>query len=448
MSSSVVPFPSPTPAKPSRVPRRRILAAQTIRGLKVPDKGMVEYFDDHTPGLSLRVTSADVRSWSFLYRNKQGRQRRLTLGRYPAIDLATARDLVRDARNLLAAGKDPAEEKQAAKSALTFGDLVQRWIDLKVKPSYRNGGKEELRMLEADVLPKWRHRIADEITRKEAFELLDAKLEKGFKVARNRMRSLILRIYNWGVERELVTTNPIVGIRMEKERGRQRVLTEDEIRRVWKAAETQPLRVCVWFKLRLVTAQRGGELLKMRWQDINPETHCWTIPNAVAKNGQDHPIYLSELSRELLATIPRNEHADHGGFVFPAGDANGAKIDLMGDYKKVARRIAQPSRANIVRPTPGRKPGRRHKADFTGHDLRRTATTFMAQGGVPHDLAKKVLNHASEEKDDVTAIYNRYQYMPEKKAIMEFWGKQLRAILAGEPVANAGRYRLEMESPA
>ena len=78
------------------------------------------------------------------------------------------------------------------------------------------------------------------------------------------------------------TANPVIGVKKPtKETTRDRVLTDDEIRRLWDACETQNPYVCAWFRLRLVTAQRGGELLQMRWQDIDPKSHFWTIPGRV-----------------------------------------------------------------------------------------------------------------------------------------------------------------------
>jgi len=111
-------MPDPLPFRPAAAPKRsfrpaperkRILSAQSIRGLKKSASGRVDYFDDPTPGLSLRITATDVRSWTFFYRDKTGRQKRLTLGRFPAVTLADARDLAKEARNKVAKGIDPAQ---------------------------------------------------------------------------------------------------------------------------------------------------------------------------------------------------------------------------------------------------------------------------------------------------------------------------------------------------
>src|SRR5690349_6684823 len=110
-----LPFRSPAaPKAPVASPpkHKRILSAQSIRGLKPPASGRVDYFDDQTPGLSLRITAADSRSWTFFFRDKTGRQKRLTLGRFPAVTLADARELAQAARNKVSKGVDPALEKR------------------------------------------------------------------------------------------------------------------------------------------------------------------------------------------------------------------------------------------------------------------------------------------------------------------------------------------------
>ena len=147
--------------------------------------------------------------------------------------------------------------------------------------------------------------------------MLNAKVRAGAPVAANRLRALVSRIYTFGAEQRLVaaTANPVIGVKKPtKETTRDRVLTEDEIRRLWEACETQNPYVCAWFRLRLVTAQRGGELLQMRWTDIDPNSHFWTIPAEFVKNAHGHRVYLNETARELLEDVPRPEDAI---WVFP-----------------------------------------------------------------------------------------------------------------------------------
>jgi integrase len=418
----------PQPAR--RLERRRIINDTTIRSIKPPARGTIDYFDDLTPGLSLRVTATGVRTWTVFYRDKNARQKRLTLGRYPAVKLVDARELARDAQRNVAHGGDPVVEKRAAREVLTFGKLADKYIEDYAKLNKKSWQEDE-RQLEADLLPKWKSRPATDISSEDLLGILNGKVRNGSPVAANRLRALVSRIFTFGAEQRLVppTTNPVIGVKKPtKEASRDRVLTDDEIRRIWDACDTQNPYVSAWFRLRLVTAQRGGELLQMRWQDIDEKSHFWSIPAEYVKNALGHRVYLNELARNILRTVP---HDEKSVWVFPKS--------FMGDYKHVGRRLAQNTRANIVRENKA-EPGARDKADIRGHDLRRTAASLMASGGVPRFVISRILNH-SEEKD-ITSVYDRYGYDVEKKAAMEFWNRQLTAILKRKSASTAGRFKM------
>jgi integrase len=392
--------------------------------------GRVDYFDDATPGLSLRVTPKHVRTWTVFYRDKNGRQKRLTLGRYPAVKLADARELAREAHRNVAHGADPAAQKRAAREVLTFGELATAYIDGYAKPNKRSWQEDE-RQINASLLPKWKALPAAEISAETLLAVLNAKVKAGAPVAANRLRALVSRIFAFGAEQRLVppTSNPVIGVKKPtKESTRDRVLTDDEIRRLWCACATQNSYVSSWFRLRLVTAQRGGELLQMRWKDIDPKSHFWTIPAEFVKNARGHRVYLNRTARSLLAKVPRD---DKSVWVFPKS--------FMGDYKHVGRRLAQSTRANIVA-EPKANGKQRDLVDVRGHDLRRTAASLMASGGVPRFVISRILNH-SEEKN-ITSVYDRYGYDVEKRAAMEFWYWQLSAILKGKSGLSVRRFAM------
>jgi integrase len=418
-------FPHPASA---RLERRRISNDTSIRSIKPPAAGTVDYFDDLTPGLSLRVTSNDVRTWTVFYRDKNGRQKRLSLGRYPAVKLVDARHLAREAQRSVAHGGDPAAEKKAAREVFTFGDLAKTYIDDYAKLK-KKSWQEDQRQLDADLLPKWKSRPAGDIKAEDLLTVLNAKVRDGSPVAANRLRALVSRMFTFAAEQRLVaaTANPVIGVKKpSKESSRDRVLTHEEIQRIWEACDTQNPYVSAWFRLRLVTAQRGGELLQMRWRDIDSTSHFWSIPGEFVKNAHGHRVYLNDLARTVLDTVPRSEESV---WVFPRS--------LMGDYKHVGRRLAQRTRANIITETK-KAPGDRDQTDLRGHDLRRTAASLMASGGVPRFVIGRILNHSDGK--DITSIYDRYGYDTEKRAAMTFWNRQLSAILKGKPTATAGRF--------
>ena len=396
-------------------PRRftkRILSAQSIRGLPPPTSGSVEYFDDSTPGLSLRITPKRTRTWSLLYR-ANGIQKRLTLGRYPAVGLADARELAQQAQRTVAKGGDPVGDKRAARHALTFEELAAEYIERYAKLEKKSWAEDQ-RQIDANLRPVWKMKAAEAVSRRDVRDLLDSMAAQGARIGANRTRALISKIYNFGLERELVDQNPAIGVaKVTRERSRERVLTADELRRVWAACDTQSPHVAAWFRLRLATAQRGGEILRMRWQDRIGE--WWTVPADFVKNRQGHRVYLNPIAREILAGIIPTEGYE---WVFPES--------LMGDFKHVSRRLARENRANV--------------SDFRGHDLRRTAASVMTSGGVPRFIVARILNHS--ESRDITGVYDRYSYDREKRAAMVFWAKQLCAMLADQPLSHAGRFQL------
>ena len=342
-----------------------------------------------------------------------------------------ARELAREAQRKVAHGGDPVVEKRAARDVLTFGELAKDYIDNHAKPNKRSWQEDE-RQLNASLLPKWKTRPASDISAEDLLAVLNAKVRNGAPVAANRLRALVSRVFTFGAEQRLVgaTANPVIGVKKPtKETTRDRVLTDSEIRRLWEACATQNAYVCAWFRLRLVTAQRGGELLQMRWQDIDPKSHFWTIPGEFVKNAHGHRVFLNETARKILAGVPKRKKPKKAVWVFPKS--------LMGDYKHVGRRLAQSTRANIVA-EPKTNGKARDRADIRGHDLRRTAASLMASGGVPRFVISRILNH-SEEKD-ITSVYDRYSYDAEKRAAMEFWNRQLAAVLKGKSALSVRRF--------
>ncbi|HEY7792330.1 MAG TPA: Arm DNA-binding domain-containing protein, partial [Vicinamibacterales bacterium] len=135
-----------------------------------------------------------MRSWTLFYRDKTGRQKRYTIGRYPDVSLADARELTGEARRSVAKGGDPASEKRAAREAMTVAELTQKYIELHAKPT-KESWAEDQRQLPPTCSRQ--HRPAADITRRNVRELLDAILGSDAAVAANRMRALLSRMFNF-----------------------------------------------------------------------------------------------------------------------------------------------------------------------------------------------------------------------------------------------------------
>jgi integrase len=197
------------------------------------------------------------------------------------------------------------------------------------------------------------------------------------------------------------------------------VLTDDEIRRVWAACDLERPALAALMKLRLVTAQRGGELAQIRWSDIDGD---WlTLRPEITKNKRAHRVYLTPAAIALIDSVPRISET----LVFPG------RFDTkpLGDEKKAGQRIVMRIEAALREHDPTAT------FNFRGHDLRRTAATRMAAAGIPQADIAKVLNHA-EGGPRATQVYNRYQYDREIQIALETWSRVLTGILDAQPAGD------------
>ena len=196
------------------------------------------------------------------------------------------------------------------------------------------------------------------------------------------------------------------------------MLNDAEIRAVWGAFSTDlSPTMGAAFKVRLLTGQRGGEVLGMEWNHLDLTTKWWEIPGSLTKNGEPHRVPLVPTTLKLLRSQRGQVPADVP-WVFANELGTGS---VHHRAKKVA---AQLSRALGF--------------TFRGHDLRRTAATGMAEVGVSVGTIAKVLNHV-DRGARATRVYDRYSYDNEKRQALDAWARRLDAILKGAPRRRKGR---------
>lgn len=375
---------------------------RTVESLKpVPGKRL-EIHDSEATGLTLRIASSGAKSWCVLYRHR-GRSRRLTLGPVDAIPLAEARDRARDAVRDASKGEDPAETKRAARKAKTIAELVTDYIERYAKKRKRSW-REDDRILRAEVLPRWKHRAIEDIKRRDVRLLVEAIADRGAPIMANRTTALLSKVFRFALDDELIENSPAVRIsRPAPESRRDRVLTEHELRTLWTAWDAGAPEMAAFFKLRLITAQRGGEVAAMRWSDVDMEAGWWTIPAGVAKNKLAHRVPLSSMALDIIRALPRPADAE---------EAEGRKAYVVTGARGRRQRTEAAKAFGV--------------SDFRGHDLRRTAASMMASGGIARLVISKILNHV---EPGVTAVYDRHSYDPEKRAALDWWARKLNAIL-------------------
>ena len=344
------------------------------------------------------------KSWIVTYRHA-GRFRRLTIGPYPRLSLADARKEASKALHAAAQGRDPAEEKQVVRLEESFDELAHEYMEKHAKVHKRSWQEDE-RILKRELLPRWRRVKAKSITRRHVRRILDGIMERGSPIQANRTLALVRKIFNFGMQQDMVEVNPCHGLaRPGQERQRDRVLSPDEIRKFWEALHgVTPHRAAI-FKLLLLTAQRVGEVLTMRREDLDLPGRWWTIPAERSKNGLAHRVPLSK--QALTIVQPMLEDRGDSPWIFPSAEGNGPVTTLQ----KAVRRIRRDA-----------------KLDFRPHDLRRTSASHMTSMGISRLTVAKILNHAERE---VTAVYDRHSYDQEKRQALDAWGARLEKIATG-----------------
>jgi len=394
---------------------RTSLNASMVAGQGITPKsgeGRRTYWDKNLSGFGLRVTETGHKTWVLAYR-REGRLRWYTIGTYPPLSLADARELAKDKLADAQKGKDPAGEKQELREAETFKVLADRYLsEWAARHKKESSAREDKRNIERSLLPEWGNRRANQVARRDVIALVDGIAARGAAIHANRILALISKIFNFAIGKEVVEANPAHLVpKPGKERRRDRVLSHNEIRAIWRSVEPESREAAALIRILLLSGQRRGEVRGMRWSEIDLEQGWWTIPAERTKNKLTHRVPVLGEVRRILEALSQ-ARGGKTDFVFPGRSGNAP----MASPQKLLARIIK-----------------RCGVKFRVHDMRRTVGTGLAGLGVDRTVLKKVLNHS--EKGDVTAIYDRHGYDDEKRAALAKWDRRVAEILANEPSA-------------
>ena len=285
----------------------KALTARGVENVKAEDQRR-EIPDGLLRGLYLVVQPSGAKSWAVRYRHN-GTTRKHTLGAFPALDLAHARGAAGKALRAVAEGRDPGAERQEARSArpdtvsTVAAAFIQNYCRRRNRPRTAD---ETARLLKLHVLPHWRSRQIQSISRRDVRALLDEVIATGSPVAANRTLAAVRLMFNWAMSNDIVTASPCAGMtRPTQEMPRDRVLSDEELKSAWRAAGEIGFPFGPLVQLLVLTGQRRDEVAGMRWSEINLGERKWTLPRERVKNNRLHEIPLSEPVIAILATLPR-----------------------------------------------------------------------------------------------------------------------------------------------
>ncbi len=399
------------------------LTVRSVPALPAPAEGFIEYFDIGLPGFGLRVSSKGRRTWIVRYRIK-GRKGKgsMSLGAAGAIEFADARGAAKDALRAAEKGIDPAEPVRRERHAETFKELAERYIAEYARKRKRSWRTDE-RIIKRDLNPAIGNMKAVTVKRADVRQVLRTVIDREAPIMANRVHEVVRMIFAWAVGEEIggVEHNPCDGLaRPSEEHSRDRVLSPDEIKTLWKALSDPPAgmprRCALALKLQLVTAQRKGEVVSAEWSEMDRKGEkVWTIPAEKAKNGLAHRVPLSDLALNVLTEIEKL--AGKSRWLFPSLDRSGKQAQRAMTAQAINHAVLRAKNKLGV------------GDDVRPHDLRRSAASHMTSNGTARFVVGRILNHSER---GVTAVYDRHGYDREKRQALDAWAARLEEITTGK----------------
>jgi integrase len=396
------------------MPRRK-LTKSVIDALPTPARDVV-YWDQGCPGFGVKVTPKGRKVFVVLYRTAgAGSQlRKFTIGPYGRVTLHQARV---GAQKIFAArleGRDPAVEKREARRRTVadgVGDLLEAFIAQHV--SQNRSAREISRLLRREFGSAWGNRSIHGLKKRDVIDVVSGIEDRGAPVAANKALKTIKTFFRWCVGRAVLDQSPADGIPLpSKETARDRVLSDDELARVIVGAREIGGPYGGIVEILALTGQRREEVSECPWDELDLDGQIWTLPKSRAKNDKAHLVHLSHQSVAILKRVKKEKKEP---FVF---SVYGTKpFQGFSEAKRELNKIC------------GVK-------DWRLHDLRRTCVSGMARLGVAPHVADKILNHQGGTISGVAAVYQRHDFLSERKDALEQWGAHVGKIVSAKPLST------------
>ena len=349
-------------------------------------------------GLGVRISPSGTKTW-FVMRRINGNPVRVSLGQYPEVGLSEARLKAAEAVRQLREGK-PASQAQPS----LFEEVLEEWLE---RDQGRNRSASNVRnALSNHALPYLKGKAVDEVQRADILRLIDRLVEKGACTQANRVLAYLRRLFNWCVERDLIAASPVSGIKSRVRRGsRDRVLNENELVSVYRRSRDIHYPFGPIVQLLILTGQRLREVAHMRWSEVDLDQDIWTLPADRSKNGKPHAIHLSSEARRILAAIPQ---VMDSGWVFTTtgrGPVSG--------FSQAKKRLDKASDVS----------------NWTFHDIRRSFATYLTEKlRVSPVVVDRILNHVSGTVTGIAAVYQRGQYLSDRKEALQVWSDYIQDL--------------------
>jgi integrase len=396
------------------MPRRKLTPAFCRDATALPGAERTIYWHEKREGFGLMVTSKGQRSFVVQYR-ANGRSRRMTIDGQLSLDKAEKQAKILQGR--VGQGGDPVEEqrKERAGQTNTLRAVAEEFFAREGKKMRSIDEREAV--FRRYIFPRFGTRAIDSIKRSEIVRMLDQVEDANGSTAAQHALAALRRLFNWHASRDDDFLSPVVRgmARIKpKEQARDRVLTDDELRIIWKTAEDWQSPYAAMLRFILLTATRLREASDMNRGELNKSGAEWTIPARRHKSKKDFVLPLSDAAQALLKQLPK---LGNGGWVFSTSGATS-----ISGFSKFKTKMDELVLEKLRKHDPEAKP----LPTWTTHDLRRTARSLMSRASVAPDHAERALGHVI---GGIRETYDRHEYVEEKRQAFEALAAQLERII-------------------
>jgi integrase len=398
-----------------------MLTDTALKNLKPKDK---TYKVTDRDGMYALVKPTGMIVFRFDYR-LHGRRETLTIGQYgrDGIPLAKARERCIEARKAVKSGQSPAQEKQRDKRRLSTARSLGEWGEYYFKEAKIAQSTRDMRrhIYDRDIAPAWKSRLMTEITPDDLRALCNKVKARGAPATAIHVRDIVKQIFGFAVLQGETLANPADAVApssIATFEVRDRSLSPSEIRIAFRLIErvaTMPT-IRLGMKLLLLTMVRKSELLEATWNEFDFDNRVWSIPKERMKKSKPHNVYLSDQSIDILIAL--KTCAGNSRYLLPSRyDADEPMCRVV--FNRVTAAIAKIARDDDLPLAP-----------FTVHDLRRTASTLLNEVGFNSDWIEKCLAH--EHGRTVRGVYNKAEYEPQRRHMLQQWSNMVEAWIKGE----------------